>query len=42
MPDSSGVAKDLAALPQEGSLLQEGKQYSTKNIKAEKDRLSLC
>jgi outer membrane protein insertion porin family len=40
-PDSSGVAKDLAALPQEGALLQEGKQYSTKNIKAEKLRLSL-
>ena len=41
IPDSSSVAKALAALPHEGALLQEGKQYSTKNIKAEKDRLSL-
>ncbi|OQP46829.1 hypothetical protein A4H97_04720 [Niastella yeongjuensis] len=41
IPDSSGVAKDLSVLPKEGALLQAGKQYSTKNIKAEKDRLCL-
>jgi outer membrane protein insertion porin family len=39
--DSSGIAKDLAALTREGSPLQGGKQYSTKKIKAEKERLSL-
>ncbi|MBO9199409.1 MULTISPECIES: translocation and assembly module lipoprotein TamL [Niastella] len=40
IPDSSDVAKDLAALPQVATLLKEGNQYSTKNIKAEKDRLT--
>lgn len=41
LPDSSGVARALTALPPAGTLLQEGKQYRTKTIKAEKDRLSL-
>jgi hypothetical protein len=41
IPDSSDLAKNLLALPGEGGFLQTGKQYSTKQIKAEKERLSL-
>jgi outer membrane protein insertion porin family len=40
--DSSRLAKDLIQLPDEGSHLQPGKQFSTKNIKSEKERLSLA
>lgn len=41
LPDSSIVAKDLSTLSKEGAFLQKGERYNAKNIKSEKNRLTL-